>query len=177
MSGRWAKGQSGNPAGRPKQRRPHVSAFDIIFDKSLTVTQNGIERELALEEVLQLKTYQAALKGSKMAIRAVLKMIAKREVALAERSPTPVHRPMKFRWEHDPRNADQAMLLLGITVPDPSWSGPCKYGTRMKLAKWAAQVALSRPGGRSLEERQITEIKRTTIDAEQLKWPRGARGE
>ena len=48
MSGRFRKGQSGNPAGRPKARRPHVSAFDIIFDKRLTVTQNGVERELTL---------------------------------------------------------------------------------------------------------------------------------
>ena len=85
---RWfEKGQSGNPAGRPKKRRPHVSAFDIIFDKTLTVTQNGVERELTVDEALQLKTYQAALKGSKMAMRAVLKMIEKREIALAKQPP------------------------------------------------------------------------------------------
>jgi len=176
MSGRWARGQSGNPAGRPKKRRPHVSAFDIIFDKSLTVTQNGVEREMTVEEVLQLKTYQAALKGSRMAIRAVLKMIEKREVALAKRAPPPTPKPMGFRWEHDPRNADNAMLLLGITVPDPTWSGPCKYGTRMNLATWAAQAGLSRPGRRSLDEKQIDEIKRATLDPDQLKWPRGREG-
>ena len=78
MSGRFQKGQSGNPAGRPKARRPHISAFDVIFDKKLTVSQNGIERELTIDEALQLQTYQAALKGSKMAVRAVLKMIEKR---------------------------------------------------------------------------------------------------
>src|SRR5690349_21381939 len=164
MSGRWAKGQSGNPAGRPRKRRPHVSAFDIIFDKSLTVSQNGVERELTVEEVLQLKTYQAALKGSKMAIRAVLKMIEKREIALAERAPAPVRKPYGFRWEHDPRNVDQAMLLLGITIPDPNWSEPCKYGTRMKLATLAAQAALSRPGRRSLEQGQVEDIKRVTLN-------------
>jgi len=176
MNGQWAKGQSGNPAGRPKKRRPHVSAFDIIFDKSLAVTQNGVEREMTIEEVLQLKTYQAALKGSKMAIRAVLKMIEKREVALAKRAPEPVTKPMGFRWEHDPRNADEAMLLLGITVPDPNWSAPCKYGTRMKLATWAAQAGLSRPGRRSLDKKQIDDIKRVTLEANQLRWPRGHEG-
>ena len=75
MTGRFEKGRSGNPAGRPKARRPHVSAFDIIFDRKLTVTQNGVERELTIDEALQLQTYQAALKGSKIAIRSVLKMI------------------------------------------------------------------------------------------------------
>jgi len=172
MSGRWTKGQSGNPAGRPKKRRPHVSAFDIIFDKSLTVTQNGLDRELTVEEVLQLKTYQAALKGSKMAIRAVLKMIEKREIALSKLAPAPIEKPMSFRWEQDPRNVDDAMLLLGITVPDPGWSGPCEYGTRMKLATWAAQAALSRPGRKSLEPKQIDDIKRVTLTPEKLKWPR-----
>src|SRR3954466_6325932 len=83
LNGRFQKGQSGNPAGRPKARRPHVSAFDVVFDRTLTVSQNGVERELTVDEALQLKTYQAALKGSRMAVRAVLKMIEKREEALA----------------------------------------------------------------------------------------------
>jgi hypothetical protein len=139
-----------------------VSAFDIIFDKSLTVTQNGVERELSVEEALQLKTYQDALKGSKMAIRAVLNMIERREVALAKKAPVPIRRPMGFRWEQDPRNVDEAMLLLGITLPDPSWSGPCQYGTRMKLATWAAQAALSRredgPSSRSRSTRSSVSL-------------------
>ena len=177
MSGRWQKGQSGNPAGRPRKRRPHISAFDIIFDKSLSVTHNGVERELSVEEVLELKTYQAALKGSTMAVRAVLKMIEKREQALATKAPDPAPSPMGFRWEHDPRNADEAMLLLGITVPDPSWSGPCEYGTRMKLATWATQAGLSRPGRRRLEKRQVDDINRDTLDPKQLKWPKGRVGD
>ncbi len=172
MTGRWEKGHSGNPAGRPRKRRPHLSAFDIIFDKSLTVTQNGLDRELTVTEALKLTTYQAALKGSKMAVRTVLKMVEKREVALAERAPAPVHEPYGFRWESDPRNADEAMLLLGIAVPDPKWSGPCQYGTRMKLSTWAAQAALSRPGRRQLNKKDIDEIKRTTLDPDRLKWPR-----
>ena len=175
MSGRWQKGQSGNPAGRPKSRRPHVSAFDIIFDKSLTVVQNGVERELTITEALELKTYQAALKGSKMAVRAVLKMIEKREVALAARAPAPAQKPMGFRWENDPRNADEAMLLLGIAVPDPDWTEPCKYGERLTLATWAAQAGLSRPGKRRLEPKEINEIKRVTLNADCLKWPRERR--
>jgi hypothetical protein len=83
VNGRWQKGQSGNPGGRPKARRPHISAFDIIFDKSLTITENGVDRELTIEEALQMQTYRAALKGKRMAVRQVLKMIERREVALA----------------------------------------------------------------------------------------------
>ncbi|HZG45813.1 MAG TPA: DUF5681 domain-containing protein [Allosphingosinicella sp.] len=176
MSGQFRKGQSGNPAGRPRKRRPDVSAFDIIFDKRLTVSQNGVERELSVDEALQLQTYQAALKGSRMAVRAVLKMIAKREEALAKLSPAPPRKPIRTQIEHDPRNADEAMLLLGITVLDPSWSAPCAYETRMKLATWAAQAGISRPGRNRLSERQVSEIRRVTLEPEKLRWPRSTRG-
>ena len=140
MSGRFQKGQSGNLAGRPRKRRPHVSAFDIIIDKRLTVSQQGVERELTIDEALQFQTYQAALKGSRMAIRAVLKMIEKRETALSKLHPAPAQ-SVTSRSEWDPRNVDDAMLALGVTVRDPSWTGPCRYGTRMKLSTWAAQAS------------------------------------
>ena len=172
MSGRFQKGRSGNPAGRPRARRPNVSAFDIIFDKTLAITQNGVERELTIDEALQLQTYQAALKGSKMAIREVLKMIAKREAELAKRAPPPVHAPVRHTYEHDARNADEAMLLLGIAVKDPSWSGPCPYGTRLKLATWAAQAGISRPGRSKLSKQDMDDVKRCTLEADKLKWPR-----
>lgn len=156
MSGRFEKGRSGNPAGRPTKRRPHVSAFDVLFDKTLTVSTNGVQRELTVDEALQLQTYQAALKGSRMAVRAVLKMIEKREAALSKQAPKPVSKPSTWQAERDPRNADHAMLLLGITVPDPDWTGPCNYGTRMKLSTWAAQAGISRPGRNRLPERQVS---------------------
>lgn len=175
MSGRFQKGQSGNPSGRPRKRRPNVSAFDIVFDKRLTVSQQGVERELTIDQALELQTYQAALKGSRMAMRAVLKMIEKREAALAKLSPPTPSKAMTWRFEGDPRNADDAMLVLGIAVPDPSWSGPCEYGTRMKLNTWAAQAGISRPGRKSLSEKEVSEINRVTLEPSKLKWPRSAR--
>lgn len=135
---RFRKGQSGNPAGRPKARRPHVSAFDIIFDKTLMVVQHGAERELSVDEALQLQTYQAALKGSRMAIRKVLKMIEKREAALASKSP-PRHSPVKVEAHHSSDNANEALRLLGIAQQDPGFS------SRVKVHAWASQAALSRP--------------------------------
>lgn len=171
---RFVKGQSGNPNGRPRKRRPNVSAFDIIFDKRLTVTQNGVDRELSVDEVLQLKAYQAAIVGNRPAVRQVIKMIEMREQALARRAPAPRATAIRIGTEDDPRNADAAMMILGITVADPSWDEPCKYGTRMKLATWAAQAGISRPGRKRLAERQIEDLKRQTLDPLALKWPRGA---
>lgn len=175
MSGRFQKGQSGNPAGRPKARRPHVSAFDIVFDKTLTMTQNGVERELSVDEALEFKTYQAALKGSKMAVRAVLKMIEKREVALAERAArhAPVHKPNPMRVIYDTESADEAMRILGIASADPALAD-CRWSSnKLKLETWAAQAAISRPGRQAMSQQEIDNSKLLIKNPEKLKWPRG----
>src|SRR4051794_1766469 len=146
MNGRFEKGRSGNPAGRPKARRPHISAFDVIFDKTLTVTQNGVERELTIDEALQLQTYQAALKGSKMAARAVLKMIEKRESALRAAARKPSLNPQPMKVEYDTGSADDAMLLLGILKEEEPPLGWGDRAPNLKIDTWAAQAAISRPG-------------------------------
>jgi hypothetical protein len=173
MSGRFEKGRSGNPAGRPKARRPHVSAFDIVFDKILTVSQNGVERELTVDEALQLKTYQAALKGSKMAVRTVLKMIEKREIALAAHALKVELPKTKSHVIYDSDSADEAMRLLGIASIHEAPSGDGWGHRRLKLDPWATQAAISRPGRRSLSEKDIRAFKLLTNDPEKLKWPRG----
>lgn len=167
---RFRKGQSGNPAGRPKQRRPHVSAFDIIFDKTLSITQGGVAQELTIDEALQLQTYQAALKGSKMAIRQVLKMIEKREHALAKLHPPP-RSTGKIEVEADSSNADEAMRILGIASLVPTGTGGY-WDKNLRLATWATQGGISRPGRRQLSDRDIESIKLATVDAERLRWPR-----
>jgi len=171
---RFEKGRSGNPNGRPKQRRPHVSAFDIVFDQTLTVTQGGIERELTVDEALQLQTYQAALKGSRMAVRAVLKMIEKRELTLAKRNPA-VHRGVRMEIEHDSDNAEAALRILGIAVDGHVPPGGGEGARTLKIANWAAQAAISRPGRRRFSDKDREDIKRYTLDPDKLRWPRARR--
>jgi len=70
VASRFRKGQSGNPKGRPKARpSPPPSAFDIVIDRTLTVTHNGKPREVTVEEALQHRTYQDALAGNRAARR------------------------------------------------------------------------------------------------------------
>lgn len=169
-AGRFEKGRSGNPAGRPQARRPNNSAFDIIFDKTFTVMQGGTERELTVDEALQIQTYQAALKGSKMAVRAVLKMIEKREAALSKRNPVKTSGP-KLEIEHCSSNADQALRLLGIATDEHNMLGGGDART-LKLATWAAQLAISRPGRRTLTDKDVDDINRHTADPQAIRWPR-----
>ncbi len=167
---RFQPGRSGNPSGRPKARRPHNSAFDVLFDQTLTVTQGGKPRELTIEEALELQTYQAALGGSKMAIRKVLKMIEKREIALAKRSGKTAFIPLTVEFHHDADNASEALRILGITERDPAWADD---HPRDKVALWAGQAALSRSGSRSLTPIDVNNMSLFITDAAKLKWPGG----
>jgi hypothetical protein len=167
---RFRAGKSGNPNGRPKARRPHNSAFDVLFDQTLTVTQGGRPRELTIEQALELQTYQAALGGSKMAIRKVLKMIEKREIALAKRSVKTGFKPVTIEFHHDADNAKEALRILGITESDPSWGNA---NLRDKVALWAGQAALSRSGSRNLTPIDVNNIGLFVTDAAKLKWPGG----
>ena len=64
-STRFRKGQSGNPRGRPrKQPDPQSSAFDVVIDRTLTIVQDGVPREVTVDEALQHKTYQDAIAGA-----------------------------------------------------------------------------------------------------------------
>lgn len=175
MSGRFVKGQSGNPSGRPRARRPNISAFDIIFDKTLTATQNGVERELTIDEALQLQTYQDALKGNRMAVRSVLKMIEKREVALRKSAPQALTKPGPIRVEYDTDSANEAMLLLNILCRNPQF-GDDRGPRPLIVETWAAQAAISRPGRAALEARNKKTLHLFVKDHPKLKWPRGRGG-
>lgn len=164
---RFKPGQSGNPAGRPKARRPNISAFEIVLDKRMTATIGGKTRELTVEEALQQQTLKDALAGKRMAIRKVLKMIEKREAALAKKRGSP-RSPVKVERHHYAHNANQAMRILGIAEPDPEFES-----RRWKLHRSAVQAALSRPGSRKLEGKDISNVKLFTFDAAAIRWPKG----
>ena len=167
---RFRKGQSGNPVGRPKSKPAAPSAFDIVLNRLLVIAQGNKTREMTVEEALQHKTYQQAIAGSRMAQRVLLKMIAKRENALAAKAPPA--RPIERLVEHeDPKNAYEALCLLGIATHDPSWQEQHRE-IRLLLEPWAVQVALNRPGLRRLSEWHVSEIRRGTLRSEALIWPK-----
>lgn len=175
---RFRKGQSGNPKGRPRKAKEcSPSAFEVILEKSLTVTIGGKVHELTVEEALQHKTYQDALAGNRSARREVLKMIAKREKWFADKAPAKKPYAMEVRTEMDEcDNHCEAMLLLGIaerdTKRDEETGGNYKY---YKLQPWAVQAALSRSGSKNIEEKDVKEIERCTRDSHTLRWPASLR--
>lgn len=174
--GQFKKGQSGNPKGRPKSGAdPQTSVFDVVTDKTLTVMRNGAPREITMEEALQHRTYQDALSGNQSAQREVLRWIQKRDKYYASNSKRKPPKQSSLRFSPDPDNADAALMLLGITAPDPRPQDHNADRPQMLLEPWAVQAALSRRrGGRKLTDKDVSEIRRCTRDPDGLRWPKGA---
>lgn len=174
--GRFSKGQSGNPKGRPKSvTPPTMSVFDVVTDKSLTVMRDGVPRQITMEEALQHRTYQDAVNGNRVAQREVLKWIAKRDKYYASNSKPKPQKPSSCHTSPDPENADAALLLLGIATLDQSREDYGADRAQMLLEPWAVQAALSRRrGGRKLTDKDVAEIRRCTRDPDSLRWPKGA---
>ena len=171
--GRFKKGQSGNPKGRPKKHvaPPIVSAFDIVIERTLTVMQAGTPREMSVDEALEQRTYQSALAGDRMAQREVFAMIARHEKARHRRHPAKRHKVDVFVEEAIFRTANVALQLLEIAAIDPSRSDMKNPKDHLLLEPWAVQAALSRRRGRPLRATDIKEAKRCTRDPGRIVWP------
>lgn len=172
VSTRFRKGQSGNPRGRPKKKvEVRQSAFDVVIDRTLTIIQGNKPREVTVEEALQHKTYQDAITGNRAARREVLKMIKKREKVLSAKISyaKPVERLIE---RHDPDNADEAMLLLGICCRDPRRSDRTDKREHLLLEPWAVEAALARRTARKLDRKDVDDAKRCTRAADTVCWPK-----
>jgi hypothetical protein len=175
--GWFSKGRSGNPGGRPTASpAPQPSAFEVLVEKTLTVTDRNGTRDITMEEALQQQTYERALAGVLMAVREVLKWIMKREAWLGKNGPKVSPPAITLHISPDSDNADAALLLLGIAAPNPARAEYADDRAQLLLEPWAVQAALHRRrGGQRLTERERDWIRRCTRDPDSLRWPRGTK--
>lgn len=75
--GKFKKGQSGNPAGRPKGQRKKAEKFEKLFNwvlnQPMEINENGKEATFTKREVLAMSIVHSALKGDARARQTVLK--------------------------------------------------------------------------------------------------------
>lgn len=177
-AGRFRPGASGNPKGRPKKAADtQPSAFDVIIDRTLTITRNGRAQEVSVEEALQHRTYQDAIAGKRLAQREVLKWIKKREAWMAANVTRPQYWPGETKYSPDPANADMALLILGIATrnDDPIY-GPDDACERLLLEPWAIQAALDRRrSADAFTEAEVEDILRSAQSKDALSLPDGSR--
>ncbi len=124
-----------------------------------------------MEEALQQRTFKDALAGNRMAIREVIKWIDQRETWLIRHQSKEVQ-PIKQLISHDPENADNALLILGIATPKPVSQPDIRPDRKQLLLEpWAVQMALLRKRARlDLSNSKQDDIKRCTRDPDGLVW-------
>lgn len=165
--------ESGNPKGRPRKKQAApASAFEILLDRTHTLNENGVERQLSPQDALDHQIFVAAVAGKRKAIRELLKMIKKRDEWIAGNSRKKQQFSLSTPIEHEPKNANDALRVLGIAERDTRW--PDDRYDPLILQHWAVQAALSRPGGKrgGLTTKDIEEVERHTKDSKTLRWPR-----
>lgn len=72
MDGRFKKGVSGNPAGRPKGRRSFRTELREVLDAKVVVTEGGRKSKVSTSHAMLLRLRQQALNGDVRAIDRLL---------------------------------------------------------------------------------------------------------
>src|SRR5277367_575754 len=136
-AGRFPKGRSGNPKGRPARRRVPQDPIFNVLSETIRVNGPGGPRDMLPEEMVEWATFLAALKGKARAIRDMTEWMIEYRTGLAKDAFKPV--PIQQVTQHNPENANEALQLLGIAAPNP---GPLRC-LPFLLTPWSVQAALS----------------------------------
>ncbi|WP_394270327.1 DUF5681 domain-containing protein [Qipengyuania sp.] len=159
---RFLKGRSGNPRGRPKNRRREVP-YDAALGQMVTIREDGHERRVTAAEAFLLQLTQKGLAGDSAAARWSLEAIEAARASLTEE-----HEKVQVIITLVASGADCILDTLGLATlkyaDDPLRS-------RWEINPWAVEAALSRMGTRGLTEAEQREVWRNTRLPHKVAWP------
>lgn len=159
----FRKGQSGNPRGRPKNRRRDIP-YDTVLGQMVTIREDGRERRVTAAEAFLLQLTQKGLAGDSAAARASLDAI---EAARASRSDS-VPGLSKIIISSVDSGADAIIDVLGIArLKFPA----DEARVRWELNPWIVEAALERLGNRRLSEVEQSEVSGATRTPNKVRWP------
>jgi len=163
-SGRFRKGVSANPAGRPKGSKRHPP-YDDILGQLVTVTENGKKRQVPAHEAFQLRLFELAISGHNAATGAIETLREEgrimRSSAVLENRRTSIHFV-------SPGNVTMALepLKMGRILD--------RYrpeNARVVLEPWIVDAALARFGDKRLTVEEQAIVLAATRTPKKVAWP------
>lgn len=158
----FKKGQSGNPRGRPRNRRRGIP-YDTLLGQMVTVREDGRERRVTAAEAFILQLTKKGLEGDSAAARASLAAIEK---ARASRPAHAVGETIRIQFRTFGLCCVVEDLGIGMLIHKTD-----KERSRLMLKPWIVEAALARLGDRrlSLEEQEI--VVASVRTPEKVRWP------
>ena len=162
---RFRKGDSGNPAGRPKGRHNHLP-YEAVLGQMVTIREDGVDRRVTAAEAFLLFMMKRGLEGDGPSCRAAMEAIEQAKASgLIGR--TQVEKLEIRIVIVDPGSVSGALELLRMAKKMDRF---CETSTIM-LEPWLVEKALARLGDRRLSVDQQKEVVRATRTPWKVSWP------
>lgn len=162
-STQFKKGKSGNPRGRPRNRRREIP-YDTLLGQMVTVREQGRERRVTAAEAFILQLTKKGLEGDSASARASLTAI---ENARANR---PAHGAGVETIHIHFRTFGLCCVVedLGVGVLIHKTD---KERVRLMLKPWIVEAALARLGAGSLSVEEQQTVLASVTTPEKVRWP------
>lgn len=161
-STRFVKGRSGNPRGRPKNRRREVP-YDTVLGQMVTIREEGRERRVTAAEAFILQLTRKGLQGDSAAARASLAAIETARASRAAQGPAEVLRIVIITY-----GIGTVLSTLGMGIKLHPLD---KDRVRWELQPWIVEAALDRLGSRRLTAEEQKAIWDNTRTPQKVNWP------
>jgi hypothetical protein len=161
---RFTKGQSGNPAGRPRGRR-REAPYEAILGQMVTIREDGTTRRVTAAEAFLLKLTKSGLEGDSAAARASLAAIEHaREQHNAGLGGPRIS--VIVREIVEPGSVTSALQPLRMARK----LDPYRETAQIALEPWLVEAALARLDRRVSPADQRTIVKATRTP-HRVRWP------
>ena len=163
LAGRFKKGLSGNPKGRPRGRTSSIP-YDTVLGQMVTIREDGRQRRVTAAEAFILQLTRKGLAGDSTAARSSLAAI---ETARATRSASGRGLPtVRLQIRTFGLCCSVVDLGLGILLYPHD-----KQRSRLLLKPWIVEAALARLGSRRLSPEEQGIVLASTQYPERVSWP------
>src|SRR5271154_664927 len=159
---RFAKGQSGCPAGRPRGRH-REAPYEAVLGQMVTIREDGVERDVKADEAFLLQHTKRALEGDGAATRTTLAVI---EYAKERFSTDHGFIRAIVRVIIHPGSVTYALIPLRMAKK----LDPYRETARMVLEPWLVEAALARLD-RMLSPADQRIVVKATRTPHKVKWP------